>query len=178
MPMHALARFSEYPRVFTFFFSLDGRCRRHLFSLSCVGADFVAPSSQRSRGECWGKRSSAFFSRTSSRRHPRGNFPQFLPQDSRDGRCPGNLVRSNVTLLRSPSFSADWSMSCEFCPLVAIFLSRILADSCRRIPSRKFSSVLAAGFTTVDVVGVLWLRSFHQTSSFLPRKRRAESRYK
>jgi len=53
MPMHALARFSEYPRVFTFFFSLDGRCRRHLFSLSCVGADFVAPSSQRSRGECW-----------------------------------------------------------------------------------------------------------------------------
>merc|ERR1712159_125942 len=109
MPMHALARFSEYPRVFTFFFSLDGRCRRHLFSLSCVGADFVAPSSQRSRGECSGKRSSAFFSRTSSRQHPRGNFPQFLPQDSRDGRCPGNLARSNVTLLRSPSFSGKRS---------------------------------------------------------------------
>ena len=117
---------SQSIRVFShFFFSLDGRCRRHLFSLSCVGADFVAPSSQRSRRECWGKRSSAFFSRTSSRQHPRGNFPQFLPQDSRDGRCPGNLARSYVTLLRSPSFSADWSMSCEFCSLVAIFPSDI-----------------------------------------------------
>ena len=84
---------SQSIRVFSHILMPDGRCHRHLFSLSCVGADFIAPSFQRSRGE-------AFFSRTSSRQHPRGNFPQFLPQDSRDGRCLGNLARSNVTLLR------------------------------------------------------------------------------
>merc|ERR1712118_427471 len=113
MPMHALARFSEYPRVFTFFFSLDGRCRRHLFSLSCVGADFVAPSSQRSRRECWGKRSSAFFynfqSATSSRKF------------------------SSVLAARFPGRSMSWESCAVKCDpsAIAIILSRLVDDVLR-----------------------------------------------
>ena len=116
---------SQSIRVFSHFFLVLTVDVVGIYFLSHVLALILLHHPPSVLGENAGGKEAARSSTTSSRQHPRGNFPQFLPQDSRDGRCPGNLARSNVTLLRSPSFSADWSMSCEFCPLVAIFPSDI-----------------------------------------------------
>lgn len=100
MPMRALARFSEYPRVFTYF-EVSTVDVVGIYFLSHVLALILLHHPPSVLGENAGGKEAARSSTTSSRQHPRGNVPQFLPQDSfRDGRCPG-------------------------CPLVAIFPSDI-----------------------------------------------------